>query len=134
MQEQIHLLADKNRDFGFETTPSGKTYFRLLQDLKDRGHRIHLFFLWLPSVDIALERIADRVRRGGHNFSADVVRRRFKRGLPNLFQIYRPLLNFWAIIDNSTDTPKLIAHEKGKELKIVKRDIFSVITKSVETP
>jgi predicted ABC-type ATPase len=106
----------------------------LLQDLKVRGYQIHLFFLWLPSVDIALERIADRVRRGGHNILAEVVRRRFKRGLPNLFQIYRPLVDFWAIIDNSTDTPKLIAYEKGKELKIVKKDIFPLITKSVETP
>lgn len=134
MLEQMHLFADRNRDFGFETTLSGKTYSRFLQELKDRGYRIHLFFLWLPSIDIALERIADRVRRGGHNIPGDVVRRRFKRGLPNLFQIYRPLLDSWAIIDNSTDAPKLIAYEKGKELKIVKKDIFSLITKSVETP
>ncbi len=134
MLEQIQLLADRKRDFGFETTLSGKTYFRLLQELKARGYRSHLFFLWLPSIDIALERIADRVRRGGHNIPEDVVRRRFKRGLPNLFQIYRPLLDFWAIIDNSTDTPKLIAHEKDKKLEVVKKDIFSLITENVETP
>jgi len=134
MLEQICLFAGKNRDFGFETTLSGKTYVRLLKDLKDRGYRTHLFFLWLPSVDMALERIADRVRRGGHNIPVEVVRRRFKRGLPNLFQVYRPLLDFWAIIDNSTDIPKLVAFERGKELKIVKSDIFSLIKKCVGSP
>ncbi|MDZ7697520.1 MAG: zeta toxin family protein [Deltaproteobacteria bacterium] len=134
MLEQIGLFADERRDFGFETTLSGKTYVRLLQDLKDRGYRIHLFFLWLPSVDMALERVADRVRRGGHNIPVEVVRRRFKRGLPNLFQIYRPLLDFWAIIDNSTDMPNLVAFESGKELNIVRSDIFSLIKECMELP
>ena len=63
----------------------------------------------------------------------EVVRRRFKRGLPNLFQIYRPLLDFWAIIDNSTDMPKVVAFERGKELKIIKKDIFSLIEECVES-
>lgn len=67
MLEQIHLLADRRTDFGFETTLSGKGYVRLLKDLRGRGYRIHLFFLWVRSIDIALERIVERVAQGGHN-------------------------------------------------------------------
>jgi predicted ABC-type ATPase len=133
MLEQIRLLADQNRDFGFETTLSGKAYIRLLKDLRDRGYRIHLYFLWLRTIEIAFERISDRVRRGGHKVPAEVVHRRFKRGLHNLFQTYRPLLDFWAIIDNSTDIPNMVAFERLGKLKIVKSDIFSIITKSLET-
>lgn len=76
MLEQIQLLAERNRDFGFETTLAGKGYVRLLNDLKDRGYSIHLFYLWIQSIDIALERIAARVRMGGHNVPEDIVRRR----------------------------------------------------------
>ena len=125
MLEQIHLLADKNRDFGFETTLAGKSYVRLLNNLKSKGYRIHLYFLWIDNVDIALERIADRVRRGGHNVPEEIVRRRFNRGLPNLFNLYRPLLDFWAIFDNSTDSPFMIAYEEAGDLEIIDPALFS---------
>jgi predicted ABC-type ATPase len=132
MLQQIHLLADRGRDFGFETTLSSKTYVRLLHDLRDRGYRIHLFFLWIPNIDIALERIADRVRRGGHNMPEDVVRRRFQKGLPNLFQLYRPLLDSWVIFDNSSDTPNMIAFEKLGQLQIVDSDLFAKLSRNLE--
>jgi predicted ABC-type ATPase len=80
MLERIHLLANRRIDFGFETTLSGKGYLRLLRGLKDRGYRISLFFLWVNNIEIALARIADRVRRGGHNVPEEIVRSRFHRG------------------------------------------------------
>ena len=132
MLEQIHLLGGKNRDFGFETTLSGKGYIRLLHDLKNKGYQISLFFLWVNSVDIVLGRIADRVRRGGHNVPEHVVRRRFKRGIVNFFQLYRPLLDFWIIIDNSTDSSTIVAFEKTGKLKIVNRAVFAKISTGLE--
>jgi predicted ABC-type ATPase len=131
MLKQIHLLADRGRDFAFETTLSGRTYMRLLHDLRGCEYRIHLFFLWVSSVDIALERIADRVRRGGHNVPEDVVRRRFDKGLSNLFQLYRPLLDSWVIFDNSSDTPNMIAFEKLGQLQIVNSDLFAKLSKDL---
>ena len=90
MIEQIQHLAESRRDFGFETTLSGKSYANLLHKLKGKGYRIHLFFLWLPNADLAIERIADRVRKGGHTIPEGVVRRRFHKGLNNFIKIYRP--------------------------------------------
>jgi len=84
-------------------------------------------------IDIALERIADRVRRGGHNVPEEIVHRRFDRGLPNLFNLYRPLLDFWIIIDNSTDSPTIVAFEKTGKLKIVNRAVFAKISTGLET-
>ena len=133
MLERIHLLADSRTDFGFETTLSGKGYVRLLHDLKDRKYQISLFFLWVNDIEIALARIADRVSRGGHNVPEEIVRRRFHRGLTNFFQLYRPLVDFWAIIDNSTSTPNMVAFEKNNILKIVDTYLFSVLSKKVET-
>lgn len=134
MLEQIHLLVDRGRDFGFETTLAGKGYVRLLKELKERGYRINLFFLWVRSIDIALERIAERVAQGGHNVPENVVRRRFYRGLPNFLQIYRPLMDFWALFDNSTDSPSMIAFERSGKLQIIDRNAFSIIADDMETP
>ncbi len=53
MLEEIKLLAQRQTDFGFETTLSGRTYLKLIQGLKNRGYRVHYFFLWIPSVDLA---------------------------------------------------------------------------------
>ena len=134
MLEQIHYLADRGTDFGFETTLSGKGYVRLIKDLKSRGYRIYLYFLWVDNVDIALERVADRVRRGGHNVPEKIVRRRFNRGLPNLFNLYRPLLDLWAIFDNSTDHPVMIACEEDGDLEIIDSVLFSKLSKDMVRP
>ena len=134
MIEQIHLLADRSSDFGFETTLAGKSYVRLLADLKSKDYRIYLYFLWIDNVDIALERIADRVRRGGHNVPEKIVRRRFNRGLSNLFNIYRPLLDFWVIFDNSKDDPVMIAYEEAGDLELIDPALFSKLSANMVRP
>jgi len=130
--EQIRILSEKKEDFGFETTLSGVTYVPFLRRLKAQGYSIHLFFLWIPSVGIALARIADRVRKGGHDVPEKVVHRRFRKGLYNLFKLYRPLLDSWTLFDNSDVPPCLIASEKLGELSVVDQDLFDRILKSGE--
>lgn len=110
--ERIRLLAGKRSDFGFETTLSGVTYLALFRKLKAQGYRIHLFFLWIPTAEMALVRIADRVHRGGHNVAEPVVRRRFHKGIRNLFTRYRSLLDSWMLFDNSGSVPHLVAREE----------------------
>jgi predicted ABC-type ATPase len=131
MLEQIHSLGKRGVDFGFETTLSGRTYVKLVQDLKKRGYQIHLCFLWLPNIKLALDRIAERVQKGGHNIPEGVVRRRFGKGIYNLFNIYRPLLDFWILVDNSSSVPNMIAFEKSSKMTIVNEGTFSKIMKGL---
>jgi len=126
--EQIRLLASKRSDFGFETTLSGVTYVSLLRKLKAQGYRIHLFFLWIPTVEMALARIADRVRRGGHDIPEQVVRRRFHKGIQKLLTLYRPLLDLWMLFDNSGTEPRLIAREEVGELRVFDQQLFAKMT------
>src|SRR3972149_3553449 len=79
MLGQIQEHINAGHDFAIETTLAGRSYVRLLKDLKKKGYKIHLFYLWLPNPDLALERIAERVRAGGHDVPKDVVKRRFAR-------------------------------------------------------
>jgi predicted ABC-type ATPase len=132
MLEQIYEYADKGVDFAFETTLAGKSYLKLLKDLKRKGYKIHLYFLWLRNTDLALKRIADRVSMGGHDVPAQTVRRRFNRGLYNLFHLYRPLLDSWILFDNSEDTPVVIAREKSGILTVIDDNLFEKVKKGLE--
>ena len=105
---EIDRLAAERTDFAFETTFSGLTYVRRLQAWKQAGYRIEMVYLRLRSVQLALRRIAARVRQGGHDVPrADVVRR-FSRGWENFQRIYRPLAHSWAVDDNSGRAPRLL--------------------------
>lgn len=130
--DRIHKLAREQTDFAFETTLSGRSYLLFLQNLKKSGYKIHLFFLWIHNIDLALERIAGRVRQGGHNVPEDIVRRRFHKGLRNFFHIYRPLADTWTIFDNSTEIPKSIATKDSGGLTILNDSLYAKISESVE--
>jgi predicted ABC-type ATPase len=97
MLEQIHSLAKRGVDFGFESTLSGKTYVRFLRGMKRGGYSIHIFFLWINDVELGLERIKLRVRNGGHGIPEATVRRRFGRSLANFLRVYKPLAGSWTI-------------------------------------
>lgn len=111
--EQIAEFTRARTDFAFETTLSGRTYIRVLRRVKAAGFRLHMFYLWIPSPDLALLRIRDRVESGGHNVPERDVRRRFGRTLSNLFTLYRPLLDTLHFFDNSSDTPRLIFKDES---------------------
>ena len=132
MLEQIHSLTERGLDFGFETTLSGKTYVKLLRDMKKRGYLIHILFLWITNVELALERIQLRVRNGGHHIPETIVRRRFSRSLSNFFRFYQQLADSWTIFDNSGDVPKMIAFEESGRLEILDQEFFAILLKYKE--
>jgi predicted ABC-type ATPase len=101
MLERLHSLAEQNRSFAFESPLASRSYARWLTHLKLRGYRVHVLFLWLRSPELALYRVQERVRMGGHDVPEAVVRRRYLRGIRNLFHIYQPLADTWTIFDNS---------------------------------
>jgi predicted ABC-type ATPase len=131
MLERIKMLANYSEDFGFETTLAGTTYVRLLKKLKIQGYRIHLFFLWIQSIDIALARIAGRVKMGGHNVLEEVVCRRYHKGLANFSKHYCQLSDFWAIYDNSAEVPKMVAFAKNLKLNVVDKELYDQISQSM---
>ena len=125
---QIRDFAERNIDFAFETTLAGKSYVLLLKELKKKGYDLHLFFLWIPSPELALARIKERVAEGGHDVPVQDVRRRFQRGMQNLFKLYKPLLDSWMLFDNAGSIPKLIAEERNDRPSILDKDLYDKIT------
>lgn len=117
--QRIHELAAKGTTFGFETTLAGRSPLSLLKRLQKSGYKLHLYFLWLPSVNLAIKRVEDRVRQGGHSVPISDIRRRFDRGLGHLFKVYLPLIDEWVIFDNSGGIPKEIAFGAHENMKIL---------------
>ncbi len=110
MLGRLRFLADERRDFAFETTLAGRGHARWVAELRAAEYRAHLTFLALPSAELALARVAERVRRGGHDVPEVVVRRRFIAGLRNLFEIYAEAVDAWQVYDNADFAgPRLIA-------------------------
>jgi predicted ABC-type ATPase len=124
MLERIHALARQQKDFAFETTLAGRGYVRLFRELKRRGYEIHVFFLWLRTSELALRRIADRVQKGGHDIPADVVRRRFRKGLANLAGIYRAAFDTVHVYDNSEAQLRRIAKREAGQWEVFDAELF----------
>jgi len=130
--ERIKELAGKKADFGFETTLAGRTYVRLLGRLKAKGYRVVLFFLWLPSVDVAVARVENRIAHGGHAVPPDDIRRRYPAGLHNFFRLYRPIADDWWLLDASRLPPRLIARAERGRLILEQKRLYRRIEKQVE--
>jgi len=120
MLSRIKDLASSRTTFAFETTLAGRSYARWLLELIKQGYLFHIVFLWLPSPEFAVERVRDRVGRGGHAVPERTVRRRFHAGLKNFFSLYQPMANTWRIFDNSgAPPPSLVAAGRGGDVTLV---------------
>ena len=110
MLGRLRVLVRNSRDFAFETTLAGRNHAHWLREARAAGYRAHLIFLSLPSPDLAVARVHERVRRGGHSVPEDVIRRRYEAGLQNLFDVYVPVVDGWQLYDNADfAAPRLIA-------------------------
>ena len=130
--DRIKELVQEKQHFAFETTLSGRGYVRNLAEIKKNGYRIMLFFLWLPNADLAVARVSNRVRQGGHNVPEPVVRRRYKTGIRNLFQLYQPQVDAWWLYDASRLPPVVIAQEEDGELLVHNEQLFQHIKRKAE--
>ncbi len=110
MLTRLRELAARRATFAFETTLAGRSYARWLAELKESGYKFRLIFLWLPTVELAVQRVADRVKRGGHGVPEGTIRRRHDAGLRNFFERYQPLADSWRFYDASSAPPaRLVA-------------------------
>ncbi len=108
MIQHINDCIRKGESFAFETTLSGKVYYKKINEWKKQGFEIIIYFLKLPSVEVAIERVKLRVAKGGHDVPEPDIRRRFQKGWDNFNTFYKPLADSWTIFDTSGDMPVII--------------------------
>jgi predicted ABC-type ATPase len=109
---ELDRLVESKAEFAFESTLSGLRYAKRIEAWKRLDYRIEIVYLRLASPQLALSRIAARVKQGGHNVARSDVLRRYKRGWANFLAVYRPLADHWTIYENSESKPQLL--ERGQ--------------------
>jgi predicted ABC-type ATPase len=124
---RLNELARNRESFGFETTLSGRGYVHQLRELRAYGYRVCLFFLWLPDSETAVQRVALRVREGGHNIPEAEVRRRYPRWILNFFTLFLPLLDYWILYDASQLPPNRIAEHLEARTTVLQPALFQQI-------
>lgn len=108
MLRRIESLLESNETFAIETTLATRSYKSLVKRAKAKGYIVELLFFWLPSPQMAEERVAERVASGGHDIPQEVVHRRYWLGIENLFNIFIPIVDVWSLYDNSDITLPIV--------------------------
>ena len=128
MIRRIDELLREKTNFAIETTLASRTYKNTILTAREKGYNITLVFFWLNNVELAKERVKNRVKEGGHNIENQVIERRYYAGIKNLFDIYLPIVDMAMIYDNSTIEHILIAEKVLKNnIQIIDNKLFNKI-------
>lgn len=125
MLGRIKELIAQEESFAFETTLSTKSYQSFVRTAMNHGYDTILLFLTLDSVELAIQRVQTRVIEGGHNIPVETIKRRYINGLVNFFNIYKPIVTKWVLVDNSKENFEFIAEGSGSELIIKSKNRWS---------
>lgn len=132
MLQQLDDLAAAKEDFAFETTLAARTYASWLGDLRVAGYEVYLYYYWLSSPELAIQRIASRVRSGGHFVPDATVRQRYSRSVKNFFELYREHTDLWEVFDNSHGQRHLIAMGNAYDESIGDEEAWAAFQRSAE--
>lgn len=127
MLNRIQELMEEQADFAFETTLSTLSYVSLIKAAHLKGYKVSLLYFWLSSPNVAVQRVARRVSKGGHNIPADVIERRYYRGIRNLYKLYMPVCDEWTLVNNMDLVPEVIAKSDGFGKAILNNELWNTI-------
>ncbi|MDB5008462.1 MAG: zeta toxin [Mucilaginibacter sp.] len=129
MIARIGTLLNGGEDFAIETTLATKSYISLIKKAQRFGYKITLVYFWLSSPLEAKDRVAARVKSGGHYIPDDVIERRYYRGLYNLHHLYMDICDFWIIFNNTYGNPEIIGEGESNQSKVIyNHDIWNIIS------
>jgi predicted ABC-type ATPase len=114
MLQRIDELLALKADFAIETTLATRSYVLLVRRARALGYNVSLIYIWLNTPELAVQRVAERVRNGGHNIPEDVVRRRYVKGKKNLEQLFMPICDTWIVADNSLGELEVLARKESE--------------------
>ncbi len=107
MLSRIQQLVGENKSFALETTLAGRNYVKYIKKAHEKNYLVVLIFLWLDSPKTAIKRVAERVKKGGHNVPEKVVTQRYSNGLKNLSTQYADIADATYIIDNTSNSDNI---------------------------
>ncbi|MBO9635312.1 MAG: zeta toxin family protein [Chitinophagaceae bacterium] len=128
MLGKLDRLIREGASFSIETTLSTRSYMSLIKAARAKGYTVTLLFFWLASPEVAIDRVASRVRKGGHDIPTDIIRRRYGRGIQNLIDLYTGICNYWLVVSNMSGVPEMIAEGRfSEEIRIRDGAVWALI-------
>lgn len=121
MLQRIEDLLSRQETFSIETTLATRSYLNLVRRAQAAGYRVSLLFFWLRTPELAIQRVAERVEKGGHDIPTDIIKRRYVSGINNLFKLFMSEVDYWDIYDNS-DSPRIQIACGGKSSETIVYD------------
>ena len=119
MLQRIDELINLKVDFAIETTLTTKSYANTIETAKQNGYDVTLVYFWLKDVELAIQRVNTRVKEGGHYIEDEVIKRRYKKGVFNLINIFTVVSDYWVVLDNSDKHYIFIAEGNSNQRIII---------------
>ncbi len=133
MLSRLKELAAQRKNIAFESTLASRTFAPWIRGLKKEGYRFHLFYFWLPSPEICVDRVRRRKLLGGHTVPADTIHRRYHAGVSNFFELYSPIAYRWEFANNTEKPGSLIASGgEGLEEKVFDAELWARLKKEYQ--
>lgn len=134
MLMRVDMLLKGDENFAIETTLATRSHVSLVKKAQEAGFQVVLIFFWLTSADAAIRRVAQRVSEGGHNIPEETIRRRYQKGIENLFELFMPVVDHWMLYNNS-DLEKVLIATGGKtqETNVYYPEMFQQIENYVRS-
>ncbi|MDR1116337.1 MAG: zeta toxin family protein [Tannerella sp.] len=123
MYRRIRELIEMAETFALETTLASRSIAKLAKNAQSKSYNVTLLYFWLNTPDLAVERVKNRVAAGGHNVNEQTIRRRYRTGILNLFDLYMPICDYWMITDNSLSPMEVVA----KGFRNGEREIYNAV-------
>ena len=128
MLQRIEDLLAKDETFSIETTLATRSYVNLVKRAQEKDYRVCLLFFWLNRRELAMKRVAERVSKGGHDIPQDTIKRRYAAGINNLFKLFMPIVDYWAIYDNSgIDRVKIASGKPNRPAVVYHAEVYEKI-------
>ena len=133
MLARIEELLPQKVDFAIETTLATRSYVQLVHRAQALGYKVHLIFFCLENEEQAIARVAQRVSNGGHNIPEADIRRRFKRGIYNLLNLYMPICDSALVYNNIKSPAQIIAKKKNpiENIEIIEREMWNKLLEKI---
>lgn len=103
---EIQYCLDNNISFTQETTLAGHRVERTLKQARKQGYFVTMYYIGLNSKEESILRIANRVRKGGHDIPEEDVIRRFENRVEALKKVV-PLCDKIVFYDNENGFVKV---------------------------
>jgi len=127
--QKLHKYLADGKSFVVETTLSGSYINKVAQKALDKGYKVSIIYIFVDDEAICVQRVKNRVLKGGHDVPLKDIIRRFGRSKKNFWQNFTKLANEWNLFYNGEEGFQIVATGNLKRYSVENDFLFSIFKK-----